>query len=156
MKQLALDMGLTSGPTLASFVAGPNSAVVSHLTLWIGNQSNAATRSPVPTYVWGGSASGKTHLLKAAREALREQGAVAGWLDATVLEPPAFNESWAAVLMDDVHLYTAIQQICHCVMTCARGWAGVMCLSCMCSASPNAVPCCANRPMHGVFFWVTR
>ena len=110
MKQLALDMGLASGPTLASFVTGPNAAVANHLALWVGSQSNAATRSPVPTYVWGGSASGKTHLLKAAREALREQGATAGWLDATVLEPPVFNESWAAVLLDDVHLYTAIQQ----------------------------------------------
>jgi DnaA-homolog protein len=110
MKQLALDMGLTSGPTLASFVAGPNAAVASHLGLWVGGQSNAATRSPVPTYLWGSSASGKTHLLKAAREALREQGALAGWLDATVQEPPDFNEAWAAVLLDDVHLYTAVQQ----------------------------------------------
>ena len=110
MKQLALDMGLASGPTLANFVAGSNAAVASHLALWVGNQSSAATRSPVPTYLWGSSASGKTHLLKAAREALREQGAVAGWLDATVLAPPEFNETWAAVLMDDVHLYTAVQQ----------------------------------------------
>jgi DnaA family protein len=54
--------------------------------------------------------SGKTHLLKAAREALREQGARVGWLDATVLEPPEFDEAWAAVLLDDVHLYTAAQQ----------------------------------------------
>ena len=110
MKQLALDMGLASGPTLAGFVAGPNAAVLSHLALWVGHASNTATRSPVPTYVWGSNASGKTHLLKAAREALREQGATAGWLDATVLEPPEFNESWAAVLLDDGHLYTAVQQ----------------------------------------------
>ena len=64
----------------------------------------------MPTYLWGNNGSGKTHLLKAAREALREQGAVAGWLDASVLEPPDFNEAWAAVLLDDVHLYNAIQQ----------------------------------------------
>jgi DnaA family protein len=64
----------------------------------------------VPTYVWGGSGSGKTHLLKAVREALREQGAIVGWLDASILEPPEFNDSWAAVLLDDVHLYTAVQQ----------------------------------------------
>ena len=110
MKQLALDMGLAKGPTLASFVAGSNAAVASHLALWVGSQSSSTTRSPVPTYVWGGSASGKTHLLKAAREALREQGAVVGWLDASVLEPPAFNEAWAAVILDDCHLYTAVQQ----------------------------------------------
>jgi DnaA-homolog protein len=110
MKQIALDIGLATGPTLASFFTGPNEAVVSHLGLWIGAQSSTATRSPVPTYVWGMSGSGKTHLLKAAREALREQGAVVGWLDASIHEPPEFNEAWSAVLLDDVHLYTAVQQ----------------------------------------------
>ena len=110
MKQIALDIGLATGPTLASFFAGPNQAVVKHLALWVGAQSSTATRSPVPTYLWGTSGSGKTHLLKAAREALREQGAIVGWLDASMHEPPVFNEAWAAVLLDDVHLYTAVQQ----------------------------------------------
>jgi DnaA family protein len=64
----------------------------------------------VPTYLWGIAGSGKTHLLKAAREALREQGAIVGWLDASVLEPSEFNEDWAAVMMDEVHLYSAAQQ----------------------------------------------
>ena len=68
------------------------------------------TRSPVPTYLWGSGGSGKTHLLKSVREALREQGATAGWMDASVQAPPDFNDAWAAVLMDDVHLYTAVQQ----------------------------------------------
>jgi DnaA family protein len=27
-----------------------------------------------------------------------------------MLEPPEFDERWAVVLMDDVHLYTAVQQ----------------------------------------------
>jgi DnaA family protein len=64
----------------------------------------------VPTYLWGAEGSGKTHLLKAVQHALREQGASSGWLDATVLEPPEFNEAWAALLMDDVHLFNAVQQ----------------------------------------------
>ncbi len=106
MKQIALDIGLATGPTLANFFAGPNEAALAHLTLWTGSP----TRSPVPTYLWGGPASGKTHLLKSVREALRAQGASSGWLDATMHEPPAFSENWAAVLMDDVHLYTATQQ----------------------------------------------
>lgn len=106
MKQIALDIGLATGPTLASFFPGPNEAVHRHLALWVGSP----TRSPVPTYLWGNSGSGKTHLLKAVREALREQGASAGWLDASMLEPPEFRESWAAVLLDEVHLYTAVQQ----------------------------------------------
>jgi len=44
------------------------------------------------------------------REALREQGASSGWMDASLLEPPEFNDAWAAVILDDCHLYTAVQQ----------------------------------------------
>ncbi|MBL0419904.1 DnaA regulatory inactivator Hda [Ramlibacter sp. AW1] len=106
MKQIALDIGLARPPTLASFCPGPNQAALAHLLLWTGSP----TRSPVPTYLWGESASGKSHLLKAVAEALREQGAFCGWLDPTRTDPPAFDERWAAVLMDDVHLYTATQQ----------------------------------------------
>jgi DnaA family protein len=106
MKQIALDIGMARAPTLASFCAGPNEAALKHLQLWAGSP----TRSPVPTYLWGPQASGKTHLLKAVAESLREQGAAVGWLDATLGEPPEFSETWAVVLLDDVHLYTAVQQ----------------------------------------------
>ena len=106
MKQIALDIGMSRGPTLASFCAGPNDAALAHLKLWAGNP----TRSPVPTYLWGDSGSGKTHLLKAVEHALRGQGASVGWLDAGMLEPPEFREDWAVVLLDDTHLYTAVQQ----------------------------------------------
>ena len=110
MKQIALDIGLSTGPTLDNFCAGPNEEAFKHVQLWIGANAAAVHRSPVPTYLWGPSGSGKSHLLKAAREALREQGARVGWLDAGVHEAPAFDEAWAAVLLDDVHLYTAAQQ----------------------------------------------
>ena len=106
MKQLALPIGMARPPTLDSFCAGPNEPALAHLKLWAGSP----TRSPVPTYLWGGAASGKTHLLKAVQEALREQGAAVGWMDAGVGEPPPFDERWAVVLLDDVHLYTAVQQ----------------------------------------------
>lgn len=110
MKQIALDIGLATGPTLESFFAGPNEAALRHLALWVGDQSTAATRSPVPIYLWGEPGSGKTHLLRAVQTALSEQGATVGWLDASVLTPLEFDERWTAVLMDDVHLYTAQQQ----------------------------------------------
>jgi DnaA-homolog protein len=106
MKQIALDIGMVRGPTLAGFFAGPNEAALKHLQLWAGSP----TRSPVPTYLWGDSGSGKTHLLKAVAESLREQGAIAGWLDPSVTDPPEFSENWAVVLFDDAHLYTAVQQ----------------------------------------------
>ena len=110
MKQLALDIGLATGPTLERFFAGPNEAALQHLRLAAGAGSSETTRSPVPTYLWGEPGSGKTHLLKAVRQALREQGSSVGWLDPTVGEPPDFDERWAAVVMDDVHLYDTAQQ----------------------------------------------
>ena len=106
MKQMALDIGLASTPTLDNFFAGPNAAALSHLRLW----TASASRSPVPSYLWGESGSGKTHLLHAVHQALQEQGAQVGWLDAHSMDPPDFNDDWVAVLMDDVHLYNAEQQ----------------------------------------------
>ncbi len=106
MKQIALDIALASVQTLDNFLGGPNEDVLRHLKLWAGN----SLRSPVPTYLWGESASGKTHLLRAVAESLREQGAVFGWMDASLREPPDFSEAWSAVILDDCHLYTAVQQ----------------------------------------------
>ena len=106
MKQIALDIGLANAPVFGNFFAGPNTAALSHLQLWAGSP----LRSPVPTYLWGEPGCGKTHLLKAAVGALQQQGARIGWLDASVTEPPEFNEAWVAVVLDDCHLYTAVQQ----------------------------------------------
>jgi DnaA family protein len=75
-----------------------------------------------------------------------------------VAEPPEFREGWAVVLLDEVHLYTAVQQhaafnwfvnaqthqrgvlaagsmapaALQCARTCARAWAGAMCSACRC------------------------
>lgn len=106
MKQIALDIGLATAPAFSNFFTGLNHAAMSHLQLW----SGSALRSPVPTYLWGEPGSGKTHLLKAAVGALLQQGARIGWLDASIMEPPQFNESWSAVILDECHLYTAVQQ----------------------------------------------
>jgi DnaA family protein len=106
MKQLPLDIRMARPPTLGSFFAGPNEAAWKHLQLWTGSP----TRSPVPTYLWGATGSGKTHLLQAVQESLREQGASAGWLDPSIEDPPEFDERWSVVLMDDVQRYSPVQQ----------------------------------------------
>lgn len=111
MKQIALDIGLATGPTLGNYFPGPNEAALRHLELWTGvGDPDPVALSPVPTYLWGHEGSGKTHLLKAVQTTLCQQGATSGWLDASMLNPPEFNEGWSAVLLDDVHLYTAQQQ----------------------------------------------
>ena len=110
MKQLALDIGLATGPTLAGFFAGPNEPALRHLTLWVGDARAPTLHSPVPTYLWGEGGCGKSHLLEAVGGALREQGASVGWLSPAMSNPPEFDERWGAVLLDDVHLFTAVQQ----------------------------------------------
>ena len=108
MKQLALDIGLAPLPTLDNFDASGNAECLRHLRMWASHVS----RSPVPTYLWGEAGSGKTHLLSGLRHALVEQGLRVGWLDASVLHPRNFDESWDAVVLDDCQLYTAAQQAC--------------------------------------------
>lgn len=106
MKQLALDIGLQTTPSLDSFFAGPNAAALQHLKLWTSGQ----TPSPVPTYLWGESGSGKTHLLKGVFQVLKDQGLSVGWLDASTEAQLSFDAAWVAVLMDDVHLFNLEQQ----------------------------------------------
>jgi DnaA-homolog protein len=106
MKQMALDIGLHTLPTLDSFFAGPNTAALQHLKLW----TSSSMPSPVPTYLWGESGSGKTHLLRAVFSALRDQGMSVGWIDANKQDYLSFDDAWAAVLMDDVHLFNLEQQ----------------------------------------------
>ncbi len=105
MQQLVLDIGLGSSPSLANFFGGPNAAALQHV-----QQAVVHTGRPLQTYLWGGPATGKTHLLRAVREAYRVQAARVGWLDPSVYEPPEFDDTWAAVLLDDVHLYNPAQQ----------------------------------------------
>jgi DnaA-homolog protein len=80
--------------------------LLAHLRLWVNNPQ----RSPVPTYLWGDGGTGKTHLLRAVQAQAQAQGEWVGWLDASVRFPPAFDERWSMILMDDCHLYTAEQQ----------------------------------------------
>lgn len=106
MQQLILDMGLASSPSLDNFMSDAQGELLAHLRLWANNPK----RSPVPTYLWGDGGTGKTHLLRAVQAQAQAQGEWVGWLDASVRFPPAFDERWSMILMDDCHLYTAEQQ----------------------------------------------
>ncbi len=106
MQQIALDIGLAVPQTLDRFVPGANAGALEHLQRWVGG----ARPPSVPTYLWGEAGSGKSHLLQAAAEALSQRGLRVGRLDAASVTGQTFDEGWAAVLTDDVHLYTAAQQ----------------------------------------------
>lgn len=112
MKQIPLDLALDTPPRLDSFVAGSNELALAHIQQALAG----ATLPQVPTYLWGETGSGKTHLLQATHAALLEQGYNVGWLDArTVCTPeycPEFNPTWHVVLLDDVDRYNASQQHC--------------------------------------------
>jgi DnaA family protein len=49
-------------------------------------------------------------LLRAAYAALKDQGLAVGWIDETKQTQLSFDESWVAVIMDNVHLYNLEQQ----------------------------------------------
>jgi DnaA-homolog protein len=69
-----------------------------------------STRSPVPTYLWGEHGSGKTHLLKAVAAHIQGQGALVGWMDASTTQAADFNPEWEVLVLDDVQLFSAVQQ----------------------------------------------
>ena len=103
MKQLALDIGLASLPTLDNFFAGPNEAVVSHLRLW----TTGGTRSPVPTYLWGEGGSGKTHLLQSLAERWQATGQRVAWYDADTALPWELPAHESLLLLDDCQRFDA-------------------------------------------------
>lgn len=106
MKQIALDIGVSIGPSLGNFHPGHNAAALSHLELWMAGR----TRSPVPTYLWGEPGCGKTHLLQAVAHHVRQHGGVVGWMDHATAQPEAFNPAWEVLLLDDVQDFSAVQQ----------------------------------------------
>ena len=108
MKQIALPITVDVEQTLQNYVVGANQAVIDHFKLFASHPN----RSPVPTYIWGESGSGKTHLLRAIGLELMALKQPFGWLDATHPQnnPKVFDPAWDAVLMDDVEQFTASQQ----------------------------------------------
>jgi DnaA-homolog protein len=94
MKQLALGVRLRADAIFESFSPGPNTEII------------AALRSPsnVPLWLWGGSGSGKTHLLQAVCAAADETAAYFPLGGTLALPPEALlgYESCRVLCLDDV------------------------------------------------------
>lgn len=105
MKQLVLDIGLVPEPTLDGLVPGRNAQALQQLRDWL-----QAPGGGVPLYLWGAPGSGKSHVLRAARQALVERGFQVGWLDAASSPHADFDENWQAIVLDETHAYDAALQ----------------------------------------------
>lgn len=108
MQQLVLDLGLARVPSLDDFRVGDNQAALVHLREWA--QRGLVFRSAVPTYLWGSSGVGKSHVLRAVQDELQQRGVAVGFCDASTRDAEDFDERWGAVVMDDVDQYDAPQQ----------------------------------------------
>jgi DnaA family protein len=106
MQQFTLDVAVDTSPTLDNFLPAGNEATHQHLRLWLGSPR----RSPVPIYLHGESGTGKSHLLRGLARGLQDTDEPYGWMDANTQEPPSFDVTWRAVLLDNVHRYTSVQQ----------------------------------------------
>ncbi len=102
MKQIPLAIGPEPSQSFENFLSGANAGALAHLQA-------LAPGSP-PVYLWGPAGSGKTHLLHAVVQRLREGGAHATWCSAADPAPwsPAGERDW--LVLDDCHAYDAAQQ----------------------------------------------
>lgn len=107
MQQFALDIGLESSPSFDNFTVGENQVAWQHVRLW----ASSPRRSPVPTYLWGETGAGKSHLLRAAAGLMQNGGEQVFCMQAqdNAFEE-LYREDWSAAVLDDVHLYNAQQQ----------------------------------------------
>jgi len=74
MKQLVLELASPPLPSLDNFVVGGNAEVIAALRALA--QGDSRERF---IYLWGGNSSGRTHLLRAVLQALREAGRSVRW-----------------------------------------------------------------------------
>lgn len=97
MKQLAFDFAAPARPMLGNFIVGRNAEALERLG------ALALTRGGERcVYLWGAPASGRTHLLQGALDALEHAGERAAWCsgeaDLLALDPAAID----AAAVDDV------------------------------------------------------
>lgn len=106
MKQLALELASPPTPTLDNFVVGENAEVVAAVRALARGEGGERF-----VYLWGGSGSGRTHLLRAVLREWHGAGRVAHLC--TRDEPPAAARVTAtdAIAVDDVQQLSSPAQI---------------------------------------------
>ena len=102
MKQIPLPIDTEAARTFDNFLPGTNALALAHL--------RALGAPAAPVYLWGGSGSGKTHLLQAVVRQFEEQGALASWFDPAQPPPWQFDETRALIVIDGCDSLDAGQQ----------------------------------------------
>jgi DnaA family protein len=98
VQQLAFDFSVRLTPTLDNFVVGCNAELVERL-----HALGRGERDERFVYLWGATASGRTHLARAAIDALQRAGVAAAYHACTSdIDPPAALHELDAVALDDV------------------------------------------------------
>jgi DnaA family protein len=102
MRQIPLAIGRDPARSFDTFLAGDNRAALEHL--------RQLTPLSAPTYLWGPTGSGKSHLLAALASAWQAMGARVGWFSPATGAPWSFAEGWKLVVLDDCEGFDAVQQ----------------------------------------------
>lgn len=92
MKQIPLAISPPSATGFDSLLAGPNAEAVQHLRTLV--------LPAAPVYLWGGSGTGKTRLLRALAAQRQAEGERVGWFDAGDPLPWVLDEAWSLVVID--------------------------------------------------------
>ena len=92
MKQIPLALAPPEATGFDSLVSGPNAQAVQHLRTLV--------MPSAPVYLWGGSGTGKTRLLRALASQRQAEGERVGWFDATDPTPWTLGEGWSLVVVD--------------------------------------------------------
>lgn len=106
MKQLALELASPPVPTLDNFVVGDNAEVLAAVRALA--RGDGAERF---IYLWGGSGSGRTHLLRAVLREWRNAGRSASLYTRDVLPVAAAIAATDAIAVDDVEQLSPPAQI---------------------------------------------
>jgi DnaA family protein len=105
MKQLALELASPPAPTLDNFVTGDNAEVLAAVRALA--RGDGAERF---VYLWGGSGSGRTHLLRAVLREWQGAGRIGHLYTRNALPAAAAVAATDAIAVDDVqHLPPAAQ-----------------------------------------------
>jgi DnaA family protein len=102
MRQIPLAIATETPRTFDNFLCGVNAPALQHL--------EALTPSSAPTYLWGPSGSGKSHLLQATASRFQQQGGRVGWFSASAPGPWASDEAWALVVLDECDALDPVRQ----------------------------------------------